>query len=164
MEGDTTSQFSPRSPCYFNPLPPHGGRRELECEELCYRAFQSTPSAWRETQNRGRCTAACKVISIHSLRMEGDPCRMSGRSSPPSFQSTPSAWRETARSALPPPASDHFNPLPPHGGRHDVYIATVYAVSISIHSLRMEGDHFDFLAVLFHKAFQSTPSAWRETI
>ena len=80
----------------------------------------------------------------------------------------------------------HFNPLPPHGGRR-LHKRTVRGIlSISIHSLRMEGDSnltliFQFL-VLFqstpsagretdvpervelpHPAFQSTPSAWRET-
>ena len=36
--------------------------------------------------------------------------------------------------------------------------------SISIHSLRMEGD-FLFSDCVFHiPAFQSTPSAWRETL
>ena len=34
---------------------------------------------------------------------------------------------------------------------------------ISIHSLRMEGDPFSFLCAFFNTAFQSTPSAWRET-
>ena len=55
----------------FNPLPPHGGRR-------------NAPSL--TTQPGG--------ISIHSLRMEGDcvPRRPSGGQK---FQSTPSAWRET---------------------------------------------------------------------
>ena len=81
---------------------------------------------------------------------------------------------------------DHFNPLPPHGGRLEKN-GFIYGVSyISIHSLRMEGDigrctagitfgyfnplpphggrlffaHCDILPV----GFQSTPSAWRETV
>ena len=56
------------------------------------------------------------------------------------FQSTPSVWRETA----------FFN--------NGTNIKT-----ISIHSLRVEGDQpiLSFLA-LFH-VFQSTPSVWRET-
>ena len=42
---------------------------------FCVELFQSTPSAWRETWcyrkvDKGR---HGRVISIHSLRMEGDP-------------------------------------------------------------------------------------------
>ena len=35
------------------------------------KAFQSTPSAWRETREID-CSEQCPSISIHSLRMEGD--------------------------------------------------------------------------------------------
>ena len=67
------------------------------------------------------CVSDCKmravVISIHSLRMEGDKFLFSANSIPRIFQSTPSAWRET-------------NPV----------LARYTAFPISIHSLRMEGD------------------------
>ena len=56
----------------FNPLPPHGGRLCPACDDL-YNIFifQSTPSAWRETTTRfHKCHRI--IISIHSLRMEGD--------------------------------------------------------------------------------------------
>ena len=101
--------------------------------------FQSTPSAWRETQNDSE-NSQYQYISIHSLRMEGDPPSELGTNIKPvisihslrmegdqggrmlngfyqSFQSTPSAWRETfyKRSAV--RYSVNFNPLPPHGGR-----------------------------------------------
>ena len=124
--------------------------------------FQSTPSAWRET-SRYLAPAFQSSISIHSLRMEGDPgicfiifasivisihsLRMEGDQSLKGngfqlcrFQSTPSAWRETLPRSL---------YLRSHG--------------ISIHSLRMEGDTFyhQLSDLLF--PFQSTPSAWRET-
>ena len=56
------------------------------------------------------------------------------------FQSTPSAWRET------------FG----HGVHEN-------ARSISIHSLRMEGDKNTTNICNVTRAFQSTPSAWRET-
>ena len=56
-------------------------------------------------------------ISIHTLRMEGDDCKLSYRTEFPVFQSTPSAWRVTI------------------GGQ-----VIRYRVSISIHTLRMEGD------------------------
>ena len=102
------------------------------------RKFQSTPSAWRETQIRGHEPERC-YISIHSLRMEGDDfvdhvsqkaeisihsLRMEGDHKAPekyppawTFQSTPSAWRET----------------------------------------------FTGMKMNAATAFQSTPSAWRET-
>ena len=78
----------------FNPLPPYGGRLDTT-----------------------RAGDLVDVISIHSLRMEGDKhcavldCRFVV------FQSTPSVWRETQR--------------PEQSGA---------VRSISIHSLRMEGD------------------------
>ena len=105
-----------------------------------YVAFQSTPSAWRETKEYD----TYKVGTV-------------------AFQSTPSAWRETRSrwssgtaktyfNPLPPhggrlPSAGlfmegykNFNPLPPHGGRPDKYKSGVMLTGISIHSLRMEGD------------------------
>ena len=79
-------------------------------------AFQSTPSAWRETHS-DRIHDGCKTISIHSLRMEGDH--------------------------LPHPSAKLLN--------------------ISIHSLRMEGDLVLGMYSIRVLGFQSTPSAWRET-
>ena len=59
-----------------------------------YMRFQSTPSAWRETEFtlHGK---EYEGISIHSLRMEGDVYRQ----------------KQTK-------GEYNFNPLPPHGGRH----------------------------------------------
>ena len=57
----------------------------------------------------------------------------------------------------------HFNPLPPHGGRqNEVFMR--WAMRISIHSLRMEGDDSINEIVESIDKFQSTPSAWRETL
>ena len=78
----------------FNPLPPHGGRLVL-----------SPGHKQRE------------LISIHSLRMEGDYLRLQ---------------RESVHR--------HFNPLPPHGGRPALNCLVLPPGHISIHSLRMEGD------------------------
>ena len=102
--------------------------------------FQSTPSAWRETM-RTITSPNNKHISIHSLRMEGDHKHDGKHKGLFTFQSTPSAWRETifgvpisspsqisihslrmegdlAFRCRPCQYSNHFNPLPPHGGRH----------------------------------------------
>ena len=57
------------------------------------------------------------VISIHSLRMEGDKLTAPRRK-----------------------AIKYFNPLPPHGGRPTSGNTRVPTFDISIHSLRMEGD------------------------
>ena len=82
----------------------------------------------------------CK-ISIHSLRMEGD-----GRSV----------------ACLRPEC--HFNPLPPHGGRHyEMYrldIRTLHFNPLPPHGGRL----VVLQIVILRKVFQSTPSAWRETI
>ena len=102
--------------------------------------FQSTPSAWRETPIMALPVLGLTPISIHSLRMEGDLPNGLPPSPKVPFQSTPSAWRETPHRRSPPDIqrisihslrmegdsisssltsySGHFNPLPPHGGRH----------------------------------------------
>ena len=117
MEGDELWDVSPRHDCIF----------------------QSTPSAWRET-NMTRTVGSGNDISIHSLRMEGDDMRVLVFPPDCTFQSTPSAWRETY---LSPRRSQRGN--------------------ISIHSLRMEGDAETCFSCLESGEFQSTPSAWRET-
>ncbi len=123
--------------------------------------FQSTPSAWRETIGFGfpchvnlisihslrmegdlsdDVDALRRCISIHSLRMEGDPPIRDKPLTISLFQSTPSAWRETLQYNFATSIPNYFNPLPPHGGRQ---------------SLTFLLDDFAL--------FQSTPSAWRET-
>ncbi len=71
MEGDDTHSGKNRQKTYFNPLPPHGGRRISSYHSGILRAFQSTPSAWRETSLFSKHFTNVH-ISIHSLRMEGD--------------------------------------------------------------------------------------------
>ena len=77
----------------FNPLPPCGGRQRRFVNHLDFSLFQSTPSVWRETRDgksgsvdalfqstpsvwretASREAYGTKVlISIHSLRVEGD--------------------------------------------------------------------------------------------
>ena len=123
--------------------------------------FQSTPSVWRET-NCFLCQCCYINISIHSLRMEGDPLNLYDFVTVTAFQSTPSVWRETYQifpvllttvfQSTPSVWREtllylcmslyflHFNPLPPYGGRHAVLFASFQAF-----------------------IFQSTPSVWRET-
>ena len=163
MEGDVTAPPIGNKEANFNPLPPHGGRRDF--------------IVFSEHRDN---------ISIHSLRMEGDAVRAFGDALPDhfnplpphggrpnlltqshswnnnfnplpphggrrivlfwiavlwQFQSTPSAWRETTALQTPPGWMLHFNPLPPHGGRRSYLVTICREFQISIHSLRMEGDH-----------------------
>ena len=130
--------------------------------------------------------AVKRRISIHSLRMEGDAKRLCSCSNSTAFQSTPSAWRETRICGAAEWNQRHFNPLPPHGGRHIAEVQKTLPSAISIHSLRMEGDRVHHLRIQRAKnfnplpphggrlqtvkrlkawyIFQSTPSAWRETL
>ena len=148
---------------YFNPLPPHGGRLASAFVDLTNGVFQSTPSAWRETPVTGttapytsefqstpsawretsfssRDSTRLHLISIHSLRMEGDDNRQSLSHAPAYFNPLPPhGGRLTTRPAFP-RFIIYFNPLPPHGGRLQPCTADVTAL-----------------------VFQSTPSAWRET-
>ena len=140
MEGDLRNPFPLPGHGNFNPLPPHGGRQEYDTYKVGTVAFQSTPSAWRETYIFHLCTpheisfqstpSAWRetlirrklfvklLISIHSLRMEGDRFFHLHRQRHLSFQSTPSAWRETLKGRDNHGTQRNFNPLPPHGGRH----------------------------------------------
>ena len=94
--------------------------------------------------------------------MEGDAelvCKLSKNSL---FQSTPSAWRETATSS----GIHDFVDISIHSLRMegDVFrLADLNMEIISIHSLRMEGDNARIAQLETDLAFQSTPSAWRET-
>ena len=101
--------------------------------------FQSTPSAWRETDVIGA------VLQVKDNFNPLPPHGGRPSTTNPSvviliFQSTPSAWRETAD-----------------------YRRIERRCEISIHSLRMEGDFACPQNNFTDAAFQSTPSAWRET-
>ena len=125
---------------YFNPLPPHGGRLRPWCYQRHGQPFQSTPSAWRETD--GNVLKQEAKAYFNPLPPHG------GRRA----ETLPVLWWKS-----------YFNPLPPHGGRLCIYYSTFVTHVISIHSLRMEGDPTLSVALLLHSVFQSPPSAWRET-
>ena len=148
------------------------------------RAFQSTPSAWRETV--AEVYFCLWLWYFNPLPPHGGRLgTQTEKNRSEVFQSTPSAWRET---------SDmrkcyhcifisihslrmegdvymtiiyynyiYFNPLPPHGGRPCKYTNSSNEIAISIHSLRMEGDAVARKENFSINRFQSTPSAWRET-
>ena len=122
MEGDPISCIRWAYRPHFNPLPPHGGRPVCPHVFLLSDIFQSTPSAWRET---------IVIIFIIAAGI---------------FQSTPSAWRETKEPAQEITEIRDFNPLPPHGGRRAFHKGSGCIRTISIHSLRMEGDRAEVRA------------------
>ena len=105
-----------------------------------HRAFQSTPSVWRETQ-KIQLYNYDVAISIHSLRMEGDGHPLSALTQ----------WQISIHSLR--MEGDYFA-FHQHSGIR----------IISIHSLRMEGDLVVSPAVQADSPFQSTPSVWRETL
>ena len=112
----------------------------MEGDYLCRRnsadlpEFQSTPSAWRETEI---------LPAIHPIDRK--------------FQSTPSAWRET-RWRLPlQNLSPYFNPLPPHGGRQPFPHLAGQVFEISIHSLHTEGDAIRILVQKCQPYFNPLP-------
>ena len=163
---------------------------------------------WRTTNKFGEAWELAK-ISIHVLRVEDDPprrhiirrytifqstssvwrttlfrcCFCASRYK---FQSTSSVWRTTQRGGRSWVAQNHFNPRPPCGGRPRHCDAYARTGRISIHVLRVEDDHSDFMrcAVGFYfnprppcggrrrchaelrgdQRFQSTSSVWRTTV
>ena len=124
--------------CYFNPLPPQGGRLFVAGKCLALAPFQSTPSPRRETTSPPGCTGTDL------------------------FQSTPSPRRETKS------YSDQLADLTisihslPKEGDSKQFVFTNFTV-ISIHSLPKEGDRQRGRTVTWRQAFQSTPSPRRET-
>ena len=76
------------------------------------------------------------------------------------FQSTPSVGRETTFRTLLKNTSEYFNPLPPWGGRHFRERYTLYAIHISIHSLRGEGDRQRIRFKLLSKIYFNPLPPW----
>ena len=118
MEGDLVISSGFGDDRDFNPLPPHGGRRGVLVDFCVLVAFQSTPSAWRETQKDVN-NYVFRFISIHSLRMEGD-ITVSNFSIFPSISIHSLRMEgDMVKNVLSYNHRKHFNPLPPHGGRLD---------------------------------------------
>ena len=141
MEGDSRRETAAFMADYFNPLPPHGGRRPLT-DMVTVEAPISIHSLRMEGDvNSDDHLRHGVAISIHSLRMEGD------------------SGKKTVKHIV----RGYFNPLPPHGGRPIGTNDGGPDKAISIHSLRMEGDVIKPSIETDPEVFQSTPSAWRET-
>ena len=122
MEGDEREKLPQNQHAYFNPLPPHGGRLEEKKQFALGKAFQSTPSAWRETET-AHVHQFCYDISIHSLRMEGDNIPVIDQIIPTHFNPLPPHGGRPPNAATEKPVAN-FNPLPPHGGRRAFFSRT----------------------------------------
>ena len=122
--------------------------------------FQSTPSVWRETTPQDFFDKLDR-ISIHSLRVEGDVLRRETARRGGIFQSTPSVWRETMSTPSTGLVSSFqstpsvwretkfvymhkndrgFQSTPSVWRETATSISKPSGISISIHSLRVEGD------------------------
>ena len=147
--------------------------------------FQSTPSAWRETF-LSICNTSQLFISIHSLRMEGDPMfftqfrrflisihslRMEGDSANSFFsalyllfQSTPSAWRETTVPSVQTTWFPSFQSTP-SAWRETSFPVLILYTPFHFNPLPPHGGRLNSpWRLASHESFQSTPSAWRETL
>ena len=183
MEGDQNAAFSLNIQSYFNPLPPHGGRPGFSVAHRPHGEI-SIHSLRMEGDGIIANKKEYQGISIHSLRMEGDLVQRELYTDNHHFNPLPPHGGRLPCREIP-SGTTHFNPLPPHGGRLYWIIAIVVNKPISIHSLRMEGDHnfpaqWGLGVISIHSLrmegdnisrcvyyrifiFQSTPSAWRET-
>ena len=138
MEGDVWNTCNINFQTYFNPLPPHGGRRTNDGRSRSDKRFQSTPSAWRET-------FAVPMMSAFSLDFNPLPPHGGRQKSGAPldqliiFQSTPSAWRETFDFCQKQSVNIiSIHSLRMEGDGRGIEFDVIQC--ISIHSLRMEGD------------------------
>ena len=145
----------------FYPRPPGGGRRTTLNSDTAAQRFLSTPSGWRATEVVSlRCTVVC--ISIHALRVEGDPKSRVVDTGWTDFYPRPPGGGRLKREPLTNAVTDFyprppgggrpallmliatnapdFYPRPPGGGRPLDSIRHLLTLSISIHALRVEGD------------------------
>ena len=184
MEGDFSYCALCTVSTYFNPLPPHGGRRKYVALDIVLNDI-SIHSLRMEGDYNYLHDLGAFDISIHSLRMEGDIPKVLLVSAeihfnplPPHggrlcwgvgwrfqniFQSTPSAWRETLTVNSLCIQLTYFNPLPPHGGRPGRWRYTLRPLRDFNPLPPHGGRQFTFQQVYTISTFQSTPSAWRET-
>ena len=116
-EGDDTE----KTQAQINSISIHSLHTEGDVDSVAFfsweLSFQSTPSTRRETSGNRR-----RNCNSHK------------------FQSTPSTRRETRYITITLFFRNHFNPLPPHGGRLNLVDWIDGFFDISIHSLHTEGD------------------------
>ena len=124
----------------FYPRPPGGGRLRYIGGRLLDKQFLSTPSGWRATENELR-AELLDDISIHALRVEGDPVKSFRRSITTfNFYPRPPGGGRPFRPMDMYVDENDFYPRPPGGGRRAEEQERVPKTVISIHALRVEGD------------------------
>ena len=96
------------------------------------------------------------VISIHSLRVEGDNVAVFVQAKQLYFNPLPPRGGRLIR-ILAAFIANNFNPLPPRGGRPLGECSPHFHISISIHSLRVEGDGVLFGQTLPSRYFNPLP-------
>ena len=186
VEGDLRNVIAFRPKLHFYPRPPGGGRlSRYRMQANTDASFLSTPSGWRATYTGRNGGDAYFSISIHALRVEGDSTGKYQNNKigyfyprPPGGgrQRAPGHLRSFARHFYPRPPGggrpqsdietlfkNYFYPRPPGGGRPLIDFATRFCLKISIHALRVEGDHLRRDPVPRIAIFLSTPSGWRAT-
>ena len=147
--------------------------------------FLSTPSGWRATSLHRRCRtkapnfyprppgggrprdwATSSTLLYFYPRPPGGGrpgCTVKYENGALVFLSTPSGWRATLLWAAGGRAGDNFYPRPPGGGRQSDFECRRRLGEISIHALRVEGDHDVEVRHTHSVQFLSTPSGWRAT-
>ena len=163
-EGDLNVSPYVSSRCYFNPRPPHGGRRCCIASITSGSRFQPAPPARRATNllcpylpvsgnfnprppHGGRPALPRRAqeghgISTRAPRTEGDEQADGHRVRLMQFQPAPPARRATPRPARLSSSLNYFNPRPPHGGRPVDRRHRSGSLRISTRAPRTEGDTF----------------------
>ena len=159
--GETGCGSGWASPSYFNPLSPHGERRQV-CGYHPPRKAISIHSPRMGRDDYCDIGATVPYISIHSPRMGRDRNRRQIRQEANISIHSPRMGRDMA-AISPSAAASDFNPLSPHGerrrsGRHPGR-RNVYFNPLSPHGERRQRGGGVSMAELF----QSTLPAWGET-
>ena len=146
---------------HFNPLSPHGERPAIPKKTSAGSTFQSTLPAWGETRRRFD-TLLAEVISIHSPRMGRDPAAWLCDLGEAISIHSPRMGRDR-RPRRNPKCGKYFNPLSPHGERHD-HRPPVHRLPHHFNPLSPHGERQRIAAALgVEWTFQSTLPAWGET-
>ena len=163
MEGDRSREQSGQTPDNFYPRPPGGGRQAGPGQ--CHIARAISIHALRvEGDPPAFGMSSESRISIHALRVEGDLPEAPRRSKTSHFYPRPpGGGRLYLREPMAPRVCD-FYPRPPGGGRRDAGERSHGVVYISIHALRVEGDTRMSSGLSNSTLFLSTPSGWRATL
>ena len=163
-EGDRRTSIGVLARCYFNPLPPWGGRRKslYPCALNAVISIHSLRGEGDAT-NTGDYSAA-SVISIHSLRGEGDRDEWLKARQKQDFNPLPPWGGRPLHTNRMICTAGYFNPLPPWGGRPVSAISSAGFTPNFNPLPPWGGRQVSRVRKTDRKEFQSTPSVGRETI